>query len=89
MVADGSFSLTPGLCEQGGAGHRPEGHLLQDPMRADAHAVSGFQPAGGPRQPGFLGPSCRGAAVLHDLHLRTVQGEQGLAVSLSGSEHTH
>lgn len=64
------------LCEQGGAGHRPEGYLLQDQMRVNADAVAGLQQAGGQRQPGLLGSSRHGAALLHDLHLRPVQGEQ-------------
>lgn len=68
--------VTSRLSEQGWAGHRPEGHLLQDTMRADANAVSGLQPAGGQGQPGLLGPSGCGASVLDDLHLWTVQGEQ-------------
>lgn len=68
--------LTLLLCPQGGAGHRSEGHLLQDPLRADAHALAGIQPAGRQRQSRLLGPSGRGAALLHGLHLRTVQGRQ-------------
>lgn len=63
------------LCEQGRAGHRPEGHLLQDSMCVDADAIAGIQPAGGQRQPGLLGPTSHGAALLHVLHLWTVQGE--------------
>lgn len=59
---------------QGRAGHRPEGHLLQDSLRADADAVAGIQPAGGQRQPRLLGPAGHGAALLHVLHLWTVQG---------------
>lgn len=27
---------------QGRAGHRPEGHLLQDPLCADANAIAGI-----------------------------------------------
>ena len=68
---------------QGGAGHRPEGHLLQDPLRADAHALLGFQPAGGERQPRLLGPSGRGAALLHDLHLWTIQGKPRIALAFT------
>lgn len=45
-------------------------------MCVDANAITGLQPAGGQRQPGLLGPSGCGAAVLHDLHLWTVEGEQ-------------
>lgn len=63
------------LREQGRAGHRPEGHLLQDPLCVDADAIAGIQPAGGQRQPGLLGPTGHGAALLHVLHLWTVQGE--------------
>lgn len=60
------------LCDQGRAGHRPQGHLLQDSLCADANAIAGLQPAGGPRQPGLLGPPSCGAVLFHDLHLRTV-----------------
>lgn len=63
------------LCEQGRAGHRPEGHLLQDSMCVDADAIAGIQPAGGQRQPRLLGPTGHGAALLHVFHLWTVQGE--------------
>lgn len=64
------------LCQQGGAGHWFERHLLQDSMCADASAITGLQPAGGQRQSRLLGSSSCGAAVLNGLHLWAVQGEQ-------------
>lgn len=45
-------------------------------MCVDANAITGLQPAGGQGQPGLLGTSRRGAALLHDLHLWTVQGKR-------------
>lgn len=48
-------------------------------MCADANAITGLQPAGGKGQPGLLGPASHGAALLHVLHLWTVQGERDTA----------
>ncbi len=45
-------------------------------MCVDANAITWLQPAGGQGQPGLLGTSRHGAALLHDLHLWPIQGEQ-------------